>query len=74
MPDVNLREELSHRWPCRDDRAAAEALNVELGLSGDFALDASLPPVWFVGGLDMAQYLLIGVNPGRGKDGDPSWE
>lgn len=74
MPDVNLREELSHRWPCRDDRAAAEALNVELGLSGDFALDASLPPVWFVGGLEMAQYLLIGVNPGRGKDGDPSWE
>lgn len=69
-----LRQEISRRWPCRADRADAEALNVKLGLKGDLAFDSSFPPVWFVGNLDAANYVLVGVNPGRGTDGDPSWD
>lgn len=69
-----LRRELSARWPFTSEREEAPALNSQLGLFGDFALDTSLPPVWFVGDLDGCRYLLVGVNPGRGEDGTPSWD
>ena len=63
---------LESRWDFTEEREEAASLNERFRLVDPFRFDPALRPVFFVGDLDgEAEYLAIGLKPGRNVDSNP---